>query len=135
MVEFMENMLQLPPIPTSILGISDIIIEGAQIDNNGNLVINVKNAEQEIKCSQCNAPTSPHGHGRIIKLRHLPVFGHKTYIHIAPARGICTKCDNHPTTTQNNDWYNTGSGYTKAYEQQILFQLINSTIREVVPIN
>lgn len=124
----MQNTLQLP---SSILGISNIIIEDAQINNNGSFVITVKSTKPNIKCSQCDVPTSPNGHGRVIKLRHLPVFGHKTYIHIAPARGICTKCDNHPTTTQSNDWYNTGSGYTKAYEQQILFQLINSTISDV----
>lgn len=124
-------MLQLPPIPTSILGLSDIIIEDAQINNNGEFIITVKNEKPEIRCSQCKEPTSPHGYGRLIKLRHLPVFGHKTYIHIAPARGICTKCDDHPTTTQNNEWYTKGSGYTKAYEQHILLQLINNTISDV----
>ena len=47
----------------------------------------------------------------MIKLRRLPVFGHQTYIHIAPARGICKKCDDNPITTQNSEWYNNGSGF------------------------
>ena len=74
-------MLQLPPIPASILGISNILIEDAKINNNGEFIIIVKNENSEINCSKCNAPTSPHGYGRMIKLRHLPVFGHQTYIH------------------------------------------------------
>jgi transposase len=127
----MKNMLQLPPIPTSILGLSDIIVEEAEINNNGEFIITVINSNKEIKCKKCNNVTEPHGYGRVIRLRHLPVFGHKTYIQIKPARGICRNCDNHPTTTQNSDWYTSGSPYTKAYEKQILLQLINSTISDV----
>lgn len=127
----MKNMLQLPPIPTSILGLSDIAVEETEINNNGEFIITVKHTNKEIRCKKCNSITDPHGHGRVIKLRHLPVFGHKTYIQIEPARGICRNCDDHPTTTQNSDWYNSGSSYTKAYEKQILLQLINSTITDV----
>lgn len=127
----MENTLQLPPIPTSILGLSDIIVEKAEISRNNEFIITVKSTKKEIKCGKCNNPTTPYGHGRVIRLRHLPVFEHTTYIDIAPARGICKNCAGHPTTTQNSDWYNTGSAYTKAYGQKILMLLINSTISDV----
>ena len=124
----MNNMLQLP---TSILGLSGITVERAEINNSGEFIITVKSTNKEIKCKKCNNATDPHGYGRIIRLRHLPVFGHKTYIEISPARGICKNCDDHPTTTQNHDWYDSRSGYTKAYEQQILMLLVNSTISDV----
>jgi transposase len=124
----MQNTI---PIPAEILGISNIIIENAKIDNNGDFIISVRNKDSEIRCSKCEGPTFRHGHGRSVSLRHLPVFGHKTYIEIAPARGICKKCDDHPTTTESHEWYTKGTGYTKAYEQQILLQLINSTVMDV----
>lgn len=124
----MNNMLQLP---TSILGLSEITVEQAEINNSGEFIITVKSTNKEIKCKKCNNATDPHGYGRIIRLRHLPVFGHKTYIEISPARGICKNCDDHPTTTQSHDWYDSRSGYTKAYEQQILMLLVNSTISDV----
>jgi transposase len=97
----------------------------------GEFIITVKSTNKEIKCKKCNNATDPHGYGRIIRLRHLPVFGHKTYIEISPARGICKNCDYHPTTTQNHDWYDSRSGYTKGYKQQILMLLVNSTISDV----
>lgn len=127
----MKDMLQLPPIPSSILGLSDIRVEGAEINTRGEFIITVKNLNKEIKCRKCNSSTDPHGYARTVRLRHLPVFGHKTYIEITPSRGICRNCEDHPTTTQTTDWYSSGSSYTKAYEQQILLLLINSTISDV----
>ncbi len=127
----MQNMLQLPPIPTSILGLSDIEVEKAEISRNGEFIITVRSIKKEVMCKKCNSPTDPHGHGRGIRLRHLPIFDRTTYIDITPARGICKSCDGHPTTTQQSTWYNPGSPYTKAYEQKILMLLINSTITDV----
>ncbi len=127
----MNNMLHLPPIPTSILGLSNIEIEDAAMDSSGDFIIKVKSIDKIIKCQKCGDVTSPHGYNRSIRLRHLPVFGHKTYIETSPARGICNKCDNHPTTTESSDWYNSGSSYTKAYEKHVILSLINSTISDV----
>jgi len=94
----MNNMLHLPPIPTSILGLSNIEIEDAAMDNAGDFIIKVKSVNKAIECQKCGGVTSPHGYNRRIRLRHLPVFGHRTYIETTPARGVCNKCDNHPTT-------------------------------------
>lgn len=124
-------MLHLPPIPTSILGLSNITIEDASMDDVGDFIIKVKSLDQVIKCKKCKSITSPHGYNRSIRLRHLPVFGHKTYIEISPARGICNNCDNRPTTTESSDWYNLGSSCTKAYEKHAILSLINSTISDV----
>jgi len=127
----MDNMLHLPPIPTSILGLSNIEIEDAAMDSVGDFIIKVKSIDKTIKCQQCGDVTSPHGYNRSIRLRHLPVFGHRTYIETSPSRGICNKCDNHPTTTESSDWYDAGSSYTKAYEKHVILSLINSTITDV----
>lgn len=120
-------MLQLPD---SILGLPDVIIEKVETSQNRTLIITVQNTKKEIECSNCGNLTDPHGHGRKISLRHLPVFDHETYIQIAPARGVCRKCTGHPTTTQETSWYDSRSGYTKAYERYVLMSLINGTISD-----
>ena len=127
----MTQTLQLPPIPTSILGISDITVENVEITDNNEFIITVKSTKEEVRCKKCEGITSPHGYGRMVELRHLPIFGNETYIRIAPPRGICRNCDDNPTTTQENDWYNGASSCTKAYERHILLSLINSTISDV----
>ena len=76
-------------------------------------------------------PTRGHGLGRTLRFRHLPLLGKETYIEITPRRGICTDCDDAPTTTERLDWYDRKSKMTKPYEQHLLFELINSTVSDV----
>ena len=66
-----------------------------------------------------------------MKLRHLSIFGHATYIVINPQRYECELCDKHPTTTQEVDWYEQRHPCTKAYEEYILLSLINNTVQNV----
>ena len=124
-------MIQLPPIPASTLGISDIVVEKIEITSSNEFLISVKNTQKEIFCRKCGKKTSPHGHSPTIKLRHLSIFGRKTYIQITPPRGRCESCEDKPTTTQSSDWYNQNTRQTKQYEQGILLLLINSTISDV----
>ena len=42
-----------------------------------------------------------------------------------------SSCDDHPTTTQQCDWYEPRSPHTKAFDQSLLRQLINSTVSDV----
>ena len=118
-------------IPSSILGIPNIIIESVEFNSESECIITVKSSKKEIKCNKCHKPTSRHGYGRMLRLRHLAVFGHKTYIQISPARGICKNCNDTPTTTEDYDWHSNNSSCTKAYERHILLSLINSTITDV----
>lgn len=127
----MENTIQLPPIPASILGISDIVVENIEITDMNEFIITVKSTENDIRCQSCGNITAPHGHSPTIKLRHLSIFGKKTYIRITPARGRCEHCEGNPTTTQTSDWYNQYTRQTKAYEAYILLLLVNSTISDV----
>ena len=62
----MKNTLQLPSIPTSILGLSDIEVEKPEISYNGEFIITVKSTKKEVKCKKYNNPTEPHDHGRVI---------------------------------------------------------------------
>ena len=118
-------------IPVEVLGLSDITIESVNFNADREIMIRATSTRQELLCRQCHRPTEPHGCGRELMLRHLPVFGKPTYIVLIPRRGICQHCDNHPTTTECLDWYDANSKYTKPYEQHLLFELINSTVADV----
>ena len=63
--------------------------------------------------------------------RHLPVFGHATYLRYRPKRYQCQDCEGHPTTTQNLEWHDANSPHSFAYDNHILLQLVNSTIEDV----
>lgn len=61
-------------------------------------------------------------------LRHLPILEHLVVIELRTKRYRCLTCDDHQTTTQRCDWYEPRSLHTKAYDQSLLRQLINSTV-------
>ncbi|NEX23905.1 transposase family protein [Thiorhodococcus mannitoliphagus] len=69
--------------------------------------------------------------GEEISLRHLPMFGHQVFIVLRPERYGCPRCEDRPTTTQTLDWYTPRSRLTKAFEQEVLLTLINSTVEDV----
>ena len=47
--EMMSKMLQLPPIPPSILGLSNIEIKNASLNSVGDFIIKVRSAKKEKK--------------------------------------------------------------------------------------
>jgi transposase len=124
-------MLQLPPIPAEVLGLSDIKIIKVELTKQNEFIITVESTQQDTHYHQCKKKTQPYGKGRTLRLRHLPILGHKTTIEITPLRGRCLDCDGQPTTTQSLDWYDQKSPHTKAYEQHVLLSMINSTIADV----
>ena len=64
-------------------------------------------------------------------MRHLPILEQRVFIELRPKRYSCPTYDNHPTTTQQCDWYEPRSPHTKAFDQSLLRQLINSTVSDV----
>lgn len=46
------------------------------------------------------------------------------FIALRPKRYRCPTCDDHPTTTQQCDWYESRAPHTKAFDQSLLRQLI-----------
>ncbi len=117
---------------TNLLNFPDTVVTQIIHSANGReITLVVKSAHEILPCRICNKPTHGHGLGRTLRFRHLSLLGKETYIEITPRRGICTDCDDHPTTTERMDWYERSSKMTKPYEQHLLFELVNSTVADV----
>jgi transposase len=112
--------------------IADVAILSSQVTPDGKLIVTVESQIETIRCGccgrelRCNA-----GHGQAIQLRHLPVLGMETYLQLRPKRAKCQACWSEPKTTQVLEWYEQRSPHTKAYDEYLLKQLVNSTIDDV----
>jgi len=94
--------------------------------------IHVESTQSGTRCQHCERPLrTPCGHGRERVLRHLPVFGRSTFIHLRPIRFACPDCRGNPTSTQRVCWYDPRSPHTRAYDDYLLLQLRNSTVADV----
>lgn len=127
MLNSQKDSLNLTP---ELLGLSDVKVTSVNAGNR-EVIIEVKSTRESIACRECGKPTHGHGLGRVLRLRHLPILGKETYIKITPRRGRCEDCDSGPTTTETMDWYEMNSKMTKAFEQHLLFELVNSTVTDV----
>jgi len=113
------------------LDIPDIEIEKVEINTKGDILIYVKSTVEGTICSKCGRKICKYyDTDREITLRHLSILGNKTYIIIRPVRYECPYCNNKPTTTQKLPWYDQRSPHTKAYENHVLLQVVNSTIED-----
>ena len=116
-------LLQIP------LDIPDVQIEAFDTTAEKGMVITVRSTCKGTNCRECKKPIEKfYGYDKEITLRHLPIFEKTVWIKIKPKRYQCPYCDKGPTTTQRCSWYDQKSPHTKAYEQWILRDLINSTI-------
>lgn len=112
--------------------IADVAILSSEVRGDNQLWIRVESQLETLTCGccrqtiRCNA-----GHGQEVKLRHLPVLGLETYVLIRPRRGECPDCWPTAKTTQVLPWYEQRSPHTKAYDEYLLKQLVNSTIEDV----
>ena len=114
------------------LDLPDVTIENVTTNRLGHMEITVKSTVEGTPCHRCGKMTTTfYGEDREITFRHLPILGRKTYIRLRPRRYQCSTCHGHPTTTQTLSWYTPRSSYTRAYEEQILLSLINSTVQDV----
>jgi len=113
------------------LDIPDVEIKNVLVTEDGDYIIFVESTRDGTICQHCgNQITKPNGHGREIELRHLPILGHHVYIRLRPKRYKCPDCGE-KTTTQKLAWYDPKSPHTKAYDQHLMLQLINSTVADV----
>lgn len=118
-------MISLP------LDIPDINVSRAHLNENNDYIITVESRQSYINCQHCGRKiTNFHGQGRQIELRHLSVFGYRTYIHLRPKQAKCSHCDD-KMTTQSLTWYETKRPHTKAYDQHLMLQLIGGTVEDV----
>ena len=115
-------------IPLDIPGVE---IKNVRVNKSGDYIITVESTRDNAICQHCgNQIIKSNGHGREIELRHLPILGHHVYIRLRPKRYECPDCGG-KTTTQKLDWYASKSPHTKAYDQHMMLQLVNSTVTDV----
>ncbi len=119
-------------VSETLLNIPDVRTVKTETDRHGNVIITVESTVRGTCCGKCGRKIyKPYGHGRDILLRHLSVFGRKTCIYICPPRYQCIYCEGSPVTTQKSAWYEQRSHCTKAYEDHVLLQSVNSTVADV----
>jgi len=96
------------------------------------LTVTVESTLESATCPHCGEQTSElHSYGEPIRLRHLPVFGLRTWIGLRPKRFICRRCPGSPTTTQQLPGYEPRSPHTKAFDDWLMLNLINRTQADV----
>ena len=116
----------------TLLNLPGIIIVHVDIDEQGDCLIQAESTAEGTLCRVCGRTIhTPYGHGRTLKIRHLPIFGRKTYIVLCPPRYQCLDCAGKPTTTQQFSWHEARSSHTKAYDEFVLLSLVNSTVEDV----
>jgi len=116
-------------IPLDIPGTK---VNGVNVSAEGEIHISVTSTVEGTHCHQCRKEIrNLYDYGREVKLRHLSILGKPTYLLIRPRRYICPFCHDKPTTTQELEWYDQRSSSTKAYENHIIKQLVNSTVYDV----
>jgi transposase len=117
------------------LDIPDVRVLDTKMNKKGDYIITVESTINSTTCQQCGREISQfHSHDRPITLRHLPILGHRVYLRLRPKRYECPYCStkrHKKISTQQLAWYRPRSPHTKAYEEQVLFQLVNSTIQDV----
>ena len=119
------DMVSLP------LDIPAVKAVSVQQNEQGDYIITVESTQGYAVCQHCGRQTTKfHGYNGWLQLRHLPILGHRVYLRLRPKRYSCPHCAG-KTTTQQLDWYAAKSPHTKAYDQYLLVQLINSTVQDV----
>jgi transposase len=121
-----------PPLISIPLDIPDVRVLQTEWTKAGELILTVESTLETTPCRRCGRLlTESYGVDEARLLRHLPILGRVVYLRIQPKRFRCPYCDDHPTTTQRLDWYDPKALHTKAYERQLLVQLVNSTLSDV----
>lgn len=122
----------MPPVIEFPLDLPDVRILATDLSEPA-ITIRVESTRTGTRCHQCGAAIEEfHGYGERLRLRHLPILGRAVFIELRPRRYRCPFCDDHPTTTQQLDWYEARAPHTKAYDQWLLRLLIGSTIQDVL---
>ena len=121
----------MPPVIEFPLDLPEVRVLKTELKKR-EIVITVESTRAYAICSRCGQKTFEfHSYDDPIRVRHLPILEQRVFIELRPKRYRCPTCDDHPTTTQQCDWYEPRSPHTKAFEQSLLRQLINSTVSDV----
>jgi transposase len=113
------------------LGIDSLEIIAQSVDEQGNIVIDVKSTKTETPCRKCGKLIhKQHGLDECLTIRHLSILDQPVYLRVKVVRYQCTDCDDHPTTSESYDWVDRKSTTTKALDRYLNRCLINSTVEE-----
>lgn len=116
----------------TVLGIPEIIIESTEMSSDDEFLIHVKSTKEGTNCHCCGEYIDiQYGFDREQKIRHLSIFGKRSYIVIKQPRYKCQKCTDKPVTTQQQSWRTRNCPNTIPFEKHILLSIINSTIEDV----
>lgn len=105
------------------LDIPDVHVLQTDITQSSEVILTIESTLESTTCHRCGRMiTDLHGADKPRLLRHL---------RLRPKRFRCSYCDDHPTTTQQLDWYGPKALHTNAYERHLIVLLINSTLADV----
>lgn len=125
-------MMLDPDTLHTLLNLPDIAIDRVALGAHRTLEIHVHSTLERTHCHRCGKPIDHYyGRGQELRLRHLPVFDYNTVLVLRPKRYQCRACEGLPTTSQTLSWYTPRASVTNAFEQQMLLELINSTLEDV----
>jgi transposase len=114
------------------LDIPDVRVLETSLNARGEIIITIESTKAGTQCRKCGKwITKLHGRDEWVTIRHLPAFGHPSYLRYRPNRYQCRDCEGHPTTTQRLEWHDANSPHSYSYDNHILLQLVNSTVEDV----
>jgi len=119
------------------LDLPDVRVLDTQINEQGEIIITVESTLEGCQCNHCQKKIEAfHQDDEWITIRHLPMLGRPVYIRMRPKRYNCAWCARRKgkqkvTTSQQLSWHRAKSPNTRLYEEQVLLQLVNSTIEDV----
>ena len=116
----------------ALLNLPDLAIDRVVLGERKTLKIYVHSTLEGTQCHRCGKPIDhDYGLGQEIELRHLSLLEYRVLLILRPKRYQCRSCEGHPTTSQILSWYTPRASVTKPFEQQMLLELINSTLEDV----
>jgi len=131
-----HNPEPVRPMISVPLDIPNVRVLNAQLNDQGKFIITLESTLEGAKCHCCGQEiTAFHGHDDWVTVRHLSILGRPTYLRFRPKRYRCAPCSRRKkkkvTTTQQLSWHTSQSPHTRACEDHMLLQLVNSTIKDV----
>ena len=139
-LDFFNNGDKPEPRATNItipLALPGVRVLGTDINDQGEIIITVESTLEGCQCKHCQREIKAfHQRDEWITIRHLSILGRPTYIRMQPKRYNCGRCAHRQgkkkvTSTQQMRWHQAKSPNSRPYEQQVLLQLVNSTIEDV----
>ncbi len=110
----------------------DLAIDRAVLGERRTLEIHVHSTLERTHNHRCGTPIDHHyALGQESKLGHLPVFDYNTVLALRPKRSRLRSREGRPTTSEALSCYTPRASVTKAFEGQMLLELINNTLEDV----